>query len=59
MFVRVVRDRLNRERSFGKAVWQAAMAPMFGVDSILRLNSSTANRKGSTASCNSPLKVIV
>ena len=35
MFVRVVRDRLNRERSFGKAVWQAAMAPMFGVDSIL------------------------
>ena len=45
MFVRVVRDRLNRERSFGKAVWQAAMAPMFGVDSILRLNSSTANRK--------------
>jgi len=33
----VVRERLNRERSFGKAVWQAAMAPIFGVDSILRL----------------------
>jgi hypothetical protein len=31
----VVRERLNRERSFGKAVWQAAMAPIFGVDSIL------------------------
>jgi len=33
----VVRERLNRERSFWKAVWQAAMAPIFGVDSILRL----------------------
>ena len=58
MFVRVVRDRLNRERSFGKAVWQAAMAPMFGVDSILRLGRRRRTER-TLRSCNSPLKVIV